>query len=254
MPTVKCPKCGKKIDTSFYGACLDCGTLLSDTSHGHAGSDAEVPQPIPASQPSESQSSDSQPRFFETDSNPDEPAPPATQQTSRSGRFGTGLLVRLGLAGLIFGGSAIAGIINSADRGDGGEIIDAGTLTANELQVGDCLDTPGTEGTDETFDSVEAIPCTELHDLEVYSLASYPSVQGVPYPGDDVITDWGFNACLERFTGYVGAPYEVVPDIDITIFWPSEQGWDEGDRIVHCLLVHIEDGVKLTGSLRGREA
>lgn len=242
MPTVKCPNCGKKIDTAFYGACLDCGTMLPTD-----GQAAPVPAAPPAPAHQHSSTGDEV-------SQPVEQTASSTPEPSRVRRGGMGLLVRLGLAGLIFGGSALYGAINNADRDATGEIVEAGTLTANELAVGDCLDFPGSGDEVEVFESVEALPCSDLHDLEVYAIASYPSVSGTSYPGDDVLTDWGFDTCLVRFEGYVGAPYELVPDIDITIFWPSEEGWDDGDRVVQCLLIHIEDGMKLSGSMEGRDA
>jgi hypothetical protein len=45
-----------------------------------------------------------------------------------------------------------------------------------------------------------------------------------------------------------------VPDVDITILWPSEDGWGEDDRTVHCLMVAYEERAKLTCSLLGRDA
>ena len=69
-----------------------------------------------------------------------------------------------------------------------------------------------------------------------------------------MLTNWGFDKCFGGFQQYIGASYQSVPDIDITIFWPSEEAWDRDDRTVHCLMVPYEDGVKLTGSLLGRDA
>jgi hypothetical protein len=164
-------------------------------------------------------------------------------------------LIRLILLGVFLGGGAIWGFFTSADRSEGGSIIDAGTLGAAELQIGDCLDWPGSGGNDvEVFDSVDARPCADPHDMEVFAILEYPSVSGTSYPGDDALTEWGFDKCFDGFHSYIGAPYREVPDVDITIFWPSEDGWSEDDRTVHCLMVAYEDGAKLTGSLLGRDA
>ncbi len=261
MPTTRCPQCGKKIDTSYYGSCIDCGILLSEASN-------------PAASVSPEPRRDPNPGTLLRDSNQDpvltqspaagdsveEPASPDTTDGSSTGKrvasgIGAGLLVRLLLAGLIIGGGALWGAFTSADRDAQGTIADSGSLNADELQVGDCLDWPGGRDDEvELFDSVDAHPCVEPHDLEVFATVEYPSAQGVPYPGDEWITDFGFDECLTSFEPYVGAPYSVVPDIDITIFWPSEESWEADDRTIHCLLFPIDDGIRLFGTLRGREA
>ncbi len=242
MSMVRCPTCNKKIDTSFYGACLDCGTMLPieglDVSPT-AEPETVIPSPEPADAP--------------------DPAPePSRSDPSDTGllpRIGGGLLIRLLFVGVLVGGSAIWGFLTNADRDAGGAIVESGTLDADDLQVGDCLDWPGS-GSDgvEVFDSVGARPCSEPHDMEVYAVLEYPSVSGTVYPGDQLLTDWGFDKCFGGFQQYIGASYQSVPDIDITIFWPSEEAWDQDDRTVHCLMVPYEDGVKLTGSLLGRDA
>lgn len=246
MPIVRCPTCNKKIDTSFYGACLDCGTMLPIEGQ---------PQPAPAPRPMP----EPLPVATAQPESGDEPtAPTQTPESSGPGvaaRIGGGLLIRLVLVGIFLAGGAIWGFFTNADRDSGGAIVDAGTLDADELQVGDCLDWPGS-GSDEVevFDSVRARPCSEPHDMEVYAVLEYPSVSGTSYPGDEILTDWGFDKCFGGFQQYIGASYQSVPDIDITIFWPSEEAWDQDDRTVHCLMIPYEDGVKLTGSLLGRDA
>lgn len=254
MSTTRCPQCRKKIDTSYYGSCIDCGILLSEASVPDIENRSDA-API-------------SPQAFEDTAFPStqleeasaEEAAPVEASSGSIGRrvaagIGGGLLVRLVLAGLIVGGGALWGAFTSADRDEQGIIADSGSLNPDELQVGDCLDWPGSS-TDvvEQFDSVDAHPCAEAHDLEVFATVEYPSAQGVPYPGDEWITDFGFGECLMAFEPYVGAAYDVVPDIDITIFWPSEESWDADDRTIHCLLVPTNDGVKLFGSLQGREA
>lgn len=254
MPTTRCPQCRKKIDTSFYAACIDCGILLSE---------AETADPAPSRQAGRH----TQPEVgaSETDisvTDPSEVAEPPLEppdSPSMAGRvasgIGAGLLVRLVFAGLIVGGGALWGAFTAADRDAQGLIAEAGTLDPNELQVGDCLDWPGsTQDEVDQFDSVDARPCTDPHDLEVFATVEYPSAAGVPYPGDDWITDYGFGECLNSFEPYIGQGYDRVPDIDITIFWPSEEAWDNDDRTIHCLLFPVNDGVKLFRSLLGRDA
>ena len=244
---VRCPTCNKKIDTSFYGACLDCGTMLPIAGQEPPAPAAPMPMPEPVS-------------ASPTDPDPVQEATVPSQTSESSGpgalaRVGGGLLARLVLVGVILGGGAIWGFFTNADRDSGGAIVEAGALDADELQVGDCLDWPGSGGDEiEVFDSVRARPCSEPHDMEVYAVLEYPSVSGTSFPGDEVLTNWGFDKCFAGFQQYIGASYQSVPDIDITIFWPSEDAWDQDDRTVHCLMIPYEDGVKLTGSLLGRDA
>ncbi len=165
------------------------------------------------------------------------------------------MIIRLVIAGLIIGGGAVWGLVFNADRDDSGAIVDAGNLTPDELRVGDCLDWPGSDSNEiETFDSVNALPCSEPHDLEVYHLATYPAVSGTAFPGNEIILDYAWDACFAQFAGYVGAPWEEVADLDITLFWPSEQSWADGDRTIHCLIVAYNEGVKLTGTAKDRDA
>lgn len=242
MSMVRCPTCNKKIDTSFYGACLDCGTMLPIEGQQPAPAPMPAPEPVPA-----------------TASQPVATTGPTPQEQASgpgiAARIGGGLLVRLVLVGVFLAGGAIWGFFTNADRDSGGAIVESGTLDADQLQVGDCLDWPGSGGDDvEVFDSVRARPCGEPHDMEVYAVLEYPSVSGTTYPGDDILTDWGFDKCFGGFQQYIGSSYQSVPDIDITIFWPSEEAWDQDDRTVHCLMIPYEDGAKLTGSLLGRDA
>lgn len=242
---VRCPTCNKKIDTSFYGACLDCGTMLPIAGQPQPVSTAPMPESV--------QTSTSFPHPAM-----DTPGPAETAETSGPGvlaRVGGGILARLVLVGVVIGGGAIWGYFTNADRDSGGAIVEAGTLDADQLQVGDCLDWPGSGSDDvDVFDSVRARPCGEPHDMEVYAVLEYPSVSGTSFPGDEILTNWGFDKCFAGFQQYIGASYQSVPDIDITIFWPSEEAWDQDDRTVHCLMIPYENGVKLTGSLLGRDA
>ena len=261
MPTTRCPQCGKKIDTSFYGSCIDCGILLSEAANPAASVTVEPghdPKSLTLRDDSGQDSLLTQPPASEDDSGESASREPTDRRSTGkriAGGIGAGLLVRLILAGLIIGGGALWGAFTSADRDSQGSIADSGSLNADELQVGDCLDWPGGRDDEvELFDSVDAHPCVEPHDLEVFATVEYPSAQGVPYPGDEWITDFGFDECLTSFEPYVGAAYSVVPDIDITIFWPSEESWNADDRTIHCLLFPIDDGVRLFGTLRGREA
>jgi hypothetical protein len=123
------------------------------------------------------------------------------------------------------------------------------------MAVGDRLDWPGGSDSDATeVERVEGKPCSEPHDLEVYALIDHPASAGDPYPGDDAVYTWGVEQCLPLFTGYVGASYENVADLDISVFYPTTQSWkQQADREVVCMINDI-DGGQLVRSVKGREA
>jgi hypothetical protein len=256
MAMTRCPSCGKKVDTSFYGACLDCGILLSTGEDGTTAPEPGRAAPIPAPDIDQAELAPVPVEEHIARHAPElgnEPAPTASPGRGRG--VAVGLVVRLVIAAAVIGGGAIWGLVFSADRDESGAIVEAGSLTPDELRIGDCLDWPGIDsGEIESFDSVEARPCDEPHELEVYLHRPFPADARAPYPGDDAILDLGVDYCYESFAGYVGAPYEVVPDLDFTLFWPTEESWEAGDRDVQCLLVHIDEGVKLRGSMAGRNS
>lgn len=115
-----------------------------------------------------------------------------------------------------------------------------GQLDVFSLQVGDCVfDSPESE-----VETLDAISCSEDHDLEVYALFDLPDGD---FPGNAEVDIAAENGCLERFDAYVGIAYaESV--YGFTYLTPLEDGWNNlGDREVVCLLGRI-DGEPNIGS------
>lgn len=83
-----------------------------------------------------------------------------------------------------------------------------------DLQIGDCIRYPGLES---VFESVERVDCSELHDAKVVGSVEMP---GVSFPGDDAITEYGFQHCPSS--------------TDITL-GPTSESWELGDREISCL-------------------
>ena len=140
-------------------------------------------------------------------------------------------------------GFAIYGASTTADRDESGAIVGEGSIDAFNLRVGDCFDDI------DTFDgvsSVPGVPCSEPHDNETYAVFD---VNIADYPGDDGMSELAFDACMDRFEGYVGTDYESSA-LDITSMFPSPQSWRENDREIVCA-VYDMNAQKLTGSTKG---
>jgi hypothetical protein len=144
------------------------------------------------------------------------------------------------LAALGFG---IYGAVTSVDRDEAGNIVDAGTLDAFEIHLGDCFDDPDSYA--DEFSSLPGVPCAEPHDNEAFSvfdltMSSYPEYD---------IAEISESSCVERFPAYVGRDYESSA-LDVVTMYPSPESWAQGDREVVCALYDMS-GEKLVGSVRG---
>lgn len=124
--------------------------------------------------------------------------------------------------------------------------------TADEapLEVGQCGDVPRVRvgGALDPARIVE-VPCDQPHDVEVASVFEHPSARGVRFPGEANVDGYATDECLRRFEAYVGSPYRTST-LDVAFVAPGEEGWDDGDRRVACIVYHA-DFAPLTGSVRG---
>jgi len=157
------------------------------------------------------------------------------------------LVVRFGLVLAVFAGIGLFSSFNDASRDGSGEIVGSGDLDVWTLQVGDCFDDPA-DLDDVVFD-VAALPCSEPHDNEVFSLVPIAGTFGETYPGDAALQEYSYEACIgEPFDSYVGTDY-LDSSLEVFTFTPSDESWDEGDREVVCVLFRL-DFEKLTGTAR----
>ncbi len=99
------------------------------------------------------------------------------------------------------------------------------TTFAANLEVGDCLIEPDGD----EFTTVQTIDCAEPHDLEVYAVYETPMTEYLDIEVDAV------SQCLNEFRAYVGVAYR---DSEYEFDWlqPTEEGWDDGDREIRCIL------------------
>lgn len=151
------------------------------------------------------------------------------------------------IAGVAVVAAAVFGGANAFDdntvRDESGVIVEGGGLGAFAMRVGDCVNLPDNP----LIASLEAVPCADPHDAEVYAL--FDLADG-GYPGENTVSDASIDGCLDRFEGFVGTPYEFS---ELDIYWlePTEDSWNElDDREVVCTVVNL-DGSKLTGSMGG---
>lgn len=151
--------------------------------------------------------------------------------------------VIVGLAALTLG--VVLAACGGADRDDSGEIVEAGSVSAFQLRVGDCFDDDTDLG--EEVSSLAAIPCAEPHGSEVYALVDHLGGDEDPYPGEDVISQYSEDVCIPPFASYVGTPYEQSR-LFITFLYPTAESWGLDDREIVCIVLDTE---KMEGSARG---
>ena len=139
---------------------------------------------------------------------------------------------------------AVGGAIFAARRDEGGQIVGAGDLEVFDLQPGDCFDLK--DPTEEEIENVEAKPCTESHEFEMFFITTLPDGE---YPDEATLVRYLEQDCLPAFADFVGISYR---ESQLDIYWltPTEPGWAAGDREMQCAVFDpIND--ELTGSMRG---
>lgn len=115
-----------------------------------------------------------------------------------------------------------------------------GALT---IEVGDCLILPS----EDEFDEVRRLDCTEPHDGEVFLVEDHP---GTDYPSDDEMSAFFDTECRPAFEEFTGSDFDGQGVLDIGWFVPTEGAWDGGDHEVVCYVTPI-DGSMTSQSYRG---
>ena len=156
-------------------------------------------------------------------------------QTRRTGQRGRGMATAGLVLGIVWvlalGGAVVAGVLHSADRDDTGAVAEAGTGSAYDLAVGDCLPTVPTG---DAVDTVDLVPCAEQHTVEVFAEFDLPDGR---YPGEDRVTELAETGCVARFRGFAGVDLDGSR-LDVQFLTPLERGWElDHDRSVTCLAV-----------------
>lgn len=138
----------------------------------------------------------------------------------------------------------VAGGCDDAERNAEGRLTEPGELSVFQLRAGDCFD-GGTVG--EELGDVDAVPCDDEHDNEVYALLTHPAPAGEPFPGREQIIAFAEKPCVDAFAAYVGENYGAS-EFEIALIPPQERSWTEkDDRAIACVL-HDAEGRRITGS------
>lgn len=137
----------------------------------------------------------------------------------------------------------VVGYLASARRDDAGVISAGGTLSIEDLRVGDCFDAAEASEISE----VEARPCTDAHEFELFHVAEWNG--SGDYPSETAMTDFVIDECIPAFEEYVGTSFQTS-SLDFVHFVPLEEGWNAGDRIFQCAVFDPDD-TELTSSLAG---
>lgn len=134
---------------------------------------------------------------------------------------------------------------DEAERAEDGSVTASGEVGVNRLRLGDCFDQR--VGDDPaSVEAVEALPCDEPHQQEVFYLGALPEDE---FLGDQVVADLVAEQCIAVFETYVGSAY-TESQLDISYIYPSEASWSDGDRGYVCSLFDIGQE-PLVGSVRG---
>lgn len=147
-------------------------------------------------------------------------------------RFGSGIGIRLALVGAI----ALGGWL----------LRDRLTGNAGELQVGDCFDDPAAT---QDIEDVQHHPCSEAHTAEVFYVADMPGGGGAALPTEADLVAFASGSCVPAFAAYTGFSIDSNFELDFSMFYPSDEGWADGDREATCYIVRV-DGGPMQGSLR----
>jgi len=149
----------------------------------------------------------------------------------------TALFVLPALAGCTFLGGD-----GGPPRDEAGRITASAAADANTLKVGDCLASVASLGSEVT--KLPVVPCDQPHEGEVFAektLADTDSPDSASSTAEDF--------CVAQFEEFVGVPYDSETTLDVTSLYPTLTSWEQGDRLIQCIVYDKDGGV--TGTLKG---
>lgn len=116
---------------------------------------------------------------------------------------------------------------------------------AGDLAVGDCFQVPleAVEVSD-----VQHSPCTESHTGEVVYVGDInPAPEA--YPTEQQFFDAVGTQCVPAFNAYTGRDFQSDTELDIGYFFPTTEGWADGDHELVCYAIRIDEAA-MTSSLK----
>ena len=160
---------------------------------------------------------------------PPEPTPVAAP----SGRSRKGLVIA-GVVGAVVLVGAVILLAGGGGGGGGSDGRTSGRVDVFTLKEGECFNV-----SEDNPDRVLLRPCDEPHDSEAFEVIQHSSVS---FPGTVTLDAFGSRECGERL-----GPIEDDAYVGLDAQWtyPTDVGWEEGERIVVCSAVS-SDGEQLT--------
>lgn len=140
-------------------------------------------------------------------------------------------------------GLALVGCQAEPARDAGGSIAEQGELSVFRFRVGDCFNDPSS--TVGEISEVEAVPCSQAHDNEVFHLFD---LRDGSFPDEATMDQHVYDECIPAFEVYVETAYEMS-ELYVVPLTPTEESWAADDREVVCAL--YADGARLMGSMKG---
>jgi hypothetical protein len=200
--------------------------------------DAREPEPAAFTHPPQARS----------ETTTEEPGPGRIEPQTQRGAPSFGWL-RWGLAALVFGAWFLFTNLDDANRNETGEIVGGGDLDVMTLRPGDCFDDP--DDLEQVVFDVAAVPCSEPHDNEVYSVQTLaPGAFTEEFPGEEALQRHSYDACIGSvFDEYVGTSY-LDSALDVFTLTPTAESWEQGDREFVCAVYRL-DLAQITGTVRG---
>lgn len=111
--------------------------------------------------------------------------------------------------------------------------------------MGNCFDEPvGTT----LIKDVQHHPCNEAHTSEVIFVGSLTGSNDA-YPANSVIDAFAETNCIPAYNAYTGRDFQNDAEINIAWFYPTTEGWKDGDRGVTCYAIRL-DGTAMTTSVK----
>ena len=104
-------------------------------------------------------------------------------------------------------------------------------------------------GVQTTIGPVNPADCAAPHALEAYYVGTAYVGLGEEYPLLDVLDDVAITECEKRFESFVDAEWQTS-ELDFWWLTPSQEGWEQGDRELICLVGDYEKALT-SGSLVG---
>jgi predicted phage-related endonuclease len=117
---------------------------------------------------------------------------------------------------------------------------------ANDFEAGECTN----DSLSGDVGEIDTVDCDEAHTAEAFATFD---VDGDDFPGTDEIQAQAAEGCQgDRFETYVGVSYQESIFLT-TALTPTQETWDNDDRMIICIINGTTDDSALDGSAEGAD-